>query len=298
MLISCSHGRIAMIQMSSLPPQQAGHAPPALLAQRRQAMADARASGIWRTTPASQEVVIGGIRALRLVPDAPARGTVVHFHGGAFRNGCPEQVGAYALALMQRCDVEVICPAYRLAPECPFPAGLSDAVAIVQALSEETAGPLIIAGDSAGGGLAASLVALCVDSGVPLSGLILHSAWLDLTVTSQSYEKNAATDPLFSRDAAQDAAGLYLQGQSPRNPYASPLLNSVAGFPPTFISLGRGEVLADDSRKFERALHLAGVRSELLAVDGMEHVAVTRSLALAGAEKTLAATCEFIATLV
>jgi acetyl esterase/lipase len=154
--------------------------------------------------------------------------------------------------------------------------------------------PLIVSGDSAGGGLAAGLAALAAGEGRTLAGLVVLSPWLDLTVTSPSYAENARTDPLFSRAAAEEAAEAYLQGVAPSHPLASPLLGSFAGFPPTLVSIGEGEVLADDGRRLHAALRAAGVETRLCAVPDMEHVAVTRSLALPGAAETFAAVASFI----
>jgi acetyl esterase/lipase len=283
---------------SRLPDERAGREAPPVIAELRRQMATAIEAGTWRTEPPPGEEMLGGVRVLRFAPPGARRGVVLHLHGGGFRLGCPEMIGPYAAALAARCGVEVVCPAYRLAPEHPFPAGLADARAVWRALSEHGEGPRIISGDSAGGGLAASLAALCAVEGPRAQGLVLLSAWLDLTVTSPTYRTNAATDPLFSEASAQEAAGLYLQGHSPRDPLASPLFAPAADFPPTLVSIGEGEVLADDGRRFHEALRAAGVTTRLHPVAGMEHVAVTRSLALPGAQETFAAVATFIDGLV
>jgi acetyl esterase/lipase len=142
--------------------------------------------------------------------------------------------------------------------------------------------------------LAAGLTRLCVADAQPPHGLVLLSPWLDLTITSQTYETNAETDPLFSAAAARQAAELYLQGLSPMHPLASPLFSPVTGFPSTLISIGQEEVLADDGRRLCSALRAAGVRVKFLSIAGMQHVAVTRNLALPGAAETFEAVMEFI----
>jgi len=277
-----------------VPAERPGRPAPAELAARREGMAGAIAGGHWRTDPAPAEVVLDGVRVLRFRPAGAARGVVLHLHGGGFRQGCPEMIGPYAAALAERCGVEVVCPAYRLAPEHPFPAGLNDAAKVYRALRREGAAPLIVSGDSAGGGLAAGLTALATSEGQAPAGLILLSPWLDLTVTAKSYQANAATDPLFSREAATAAAELYLQGHPPTDPLASPLFAPLAGFPPTLVNIGDGEVLADDGRALDQALQAAGVAAELQTVPGMDHVAVTRGLTLRGAPETFAAVAGFV----
>ena len=275
-----------------LPPERSGRSAPIDLTTRRQGLAAAVAAGYGRTDPPAEEVRLSDVRALRFRPEAASRGTVVHIHGGAFRMGCPEAVAPFAKALSERCGVTVVCPAYRLAPEHPFPAGIVDAHAVLEVLLQDDDGLVILSGDSAGGGIAAAAALLA--SKRPLAGLILLSAWLDLTVSSDSYVMNAERDPLFSPQAAQEAAELYLQGASPSHPLASPLRAGLTGFPPTFINVGDGEVLLDDSLKLEASLRAAGAPAELQVVAGMDHVAVTRDLAAPGAAETFAALATFV----
>jgi epsilon-lactone hydrolase len=274
-----------------LPPERPGHDAPADLIAKRAGLAAAVASGVWRTDPAAEVIEIGGIRCLRFVPTGTARGTVLHIHGGAFRIGCPEMIAPFAAALSARCGVEVICPAYRLAPKHPFPAGLRDCLSVMTALSERDNGLLIVSGDSAGGGIAATLASLTT---MKLVGLALLSPWLDLTVSSESYATNAASDPLFSAEAAREAAALYLQGQQAHDKLASPLLGPAIGFPPTFINVGAGEVLLDDARRFHEKLSGAGLTSQLEIVANMDHVAVTRDLTLPGAAQSFESLAAFI----
>ena len=277
--------------------ERSGYPAPQYLAEQRRAMAAAIASGLWRTDPPAQEVVLGGVRALRFDPPASPTATILHFHGGAFRTGAPETIAPFAAALAAQCMARVICPAYRLAPEHPYPAGLNDALAVMRSLQREAQHSLIVSGDSAGGGLAASLTSLAVAAGAPPDRLVLISPWLDLTLASNCYQDNAGSDLLFSRAAAQAAVELYLQGASPYDASASPLFADVSGFPPTLISVGAGEVLADDSRRFHAALISAGAVAVLCEIADMEHVAVTRGFALGGGAQTFAAIIAFVEAL-
>lgn len=282
--------------MIDVPPERPGRPLPADLADRRREMAETLASGIFRTDPAPREAPLGNRRALRLTPDQPPRGRVFHLHGGGFRNGIPEMEGPYGDRLMRACQVEVVLPEYRLASEHPFPAGLNDAwSALLAYQAEQPDLPLIVSGQSAGGGLAAGLAVLAAHHGLALAGLVLIAPWLDLTVTAPSYQRNRASDPLFSPEAAAMAAELYLQGGDPRHPLASPLFAPLAGLPPTLIAVGAGEVLYDDAVRFDERLRAAGVTSEILAVPGMEHVAVTRGADLPGSAETFTRIARFVA---
>ena len=277
-----------------LPGERRGKPAAQSIQARREGIAVALEAGLWRTDPAPDEVTLGGVRTLLFRPAEPARGAVLHMHGGAFRIGCPEQLGPFASALARQCQVTVVCPAYRLAPECPFPAGLRDGWAVLAAMVEAGAQPFILSGDSAGAALAAGLAALASTETISLAGLALLSPWLDLTVTNQTFETNALTDPLFSKEAARDAATLYLQGHVPNDPLASPLFGSVVGFPPTFISTGEGEVLVDDTKRFHQRLLEADVATTVSIIPEMEHVAVIRGRDLTGAEETFLKLTDFI----
>jgi acetyl esterase/lipase len=252
------------------------------------------AAGTWWTDPPPRELNFGNVRAIGFGSPELSKATIVHFHGGGFRQGCPEMTSHFAAALAKRCGVEVVCPAYRLAPEHPFPAALNDGMSFLRELRRAGRSNIWLSGDSAGGGLAASLTALCIAEQIPVAGLVLLSSWLDLTVTSDCYATTAASDPVFSRAAALEAAEQYLQGSAADNPLASPLFGELAGYPPTFVSVGSGEVLADDARRFCAALSAQGVEAELCAIDTMEHTAVERSLKLIGAADTLHAVASFI----
>jgi epsilon-lactone hydrolase len=269
-----------------LPAERKGREPPAELLAWRQLIAVGVETRAWRPMLASEQLGISGVEVIRFGASGAARGTVLHMHGGSFRLSSPDFVAPFAERLAATCGVEVICPRYRLAPENPFPAGLADVSAVYTALANRRAAPIVVSGDSAGGGLAASLTLLAVARGIAPRALMLLSAWLDLTVTNATYETNADTDLLFSRKSAKEAAELYLQGLAPEHPLASPVFASLDGFPPTLISVGSNEVLAGDSYRFRAALQAAGVPTVLSNLPDMEHVAVTRDFALTGAEET------------
>jgi len=192
-----------------------------------------------------------------------------------------------------------VLPAYRLAPENPFPSGLADAMTALLTMARECGAgqhrvPLIISGSAAGAGLAASLAVLAVQERIPIDGLVLLSPFLDLTLSGQSYHYNASSDPLFSLESAANAANLYLQGSDPAHPLASPLYAPLHGLPPTLISVGSGEVLADDARRFCAQLQGHGVPTALSEVPGMEHVAVVRSPHLHGSAETFGAVASMV----
>lgn len=285
--------------MSKLPfPERRGHPPDDALAAIRLAIDNARTSGALSTQPPSRETMISGVRCLSFTPSSAVRGTVIHFHGGGYRIGCPELSAQFARLLADTCAVEVVCPAYRLAPENPYPAGLNDGWAVWTALAQDAELPVILSGDSAGGGLAASLASCGHLERFRLDGLILLSPWLDLAVVNDSYGRNARSDSLFSREQAVEAAGLYLQDISADLPTVSPINASLAHIPATLISVGDGEVLLDDALRFHAALQRAGVAATLNCVRDMTHVAVTRGMAETGATESFDVVSRFVGQIV
>ncbi len=165
---------------------------------------------------------------------------------------------------------------YRVAPENPYPAALLDAVSAYRWLLEEgyPASRIVVAGDSAGGGLALALALYLKDQGEKLpAGIIAMSPWTDLTASGESYQTNYERDPLFgkTRDSLiynREYVGL----EDPRNPYISPAFGDFCGFPPMLIQAGSYEMLLSDSVTVARKAKDHGVKVRLHIYDGMFHV--------------------------
>jgi acetyl esterase/lipase len=249
----------------SLPPLRQGHAADPSLEARRE-----RAAGIAPAGAAPAEALIGGVRCLLIDPAGHADGTILYLHGGGYRLGSPVAYIAYARRLASVTARRIVLPFYRLAPEHPFPAALHDAVAVYRAL--ENSEGLVIAGDSAGGGLAAAVAIVAARAGARPEGAILISPMLDLTAMGDSYDRNAARDQLFSRQAVRDSAELYLQGHPAGDPLVSARNADMAAFPPMLLLVGGAEVLLDEAMDFARSLAVADRRFSLHVASGMGHV--------------------------
>lgn len=204
------------------------------------------------------ELAPGGVAAIEAAPASP-RGTLLYFHGGGYRLGEAGTWAGLASRIATAARVTVIVPDYRLAPEHPFPGALHDAMTVYHAVCAAETGPIFVGGDSAGGGLACSLVAtLSAASGVIPAGILLVSPWLDLTPDAPSFDRCAETDTTFSRTAAVAAARHYLQNQDPRHPLLTPLQSDLAHFPPSFIAASATEVLIDQALELASSLGRAG----------------------------------------
>ena len=200
---------------------------------------------------------------------------ILFLHGGGFIIGSPALYRHFTWRIASAARACVLVVDYRLAPEHPFPAALDDAVTAYRWLLADGAEPQRIAvmGDSAGGGLALSLLLRLRDQRIPLpAAAVALSPWTDLALTGLSLKANASADPLLSPEQAHRFVDYYLAGADPRSPYASPLYGELAGLPPTIIQVGSDEVLRDDAVRMAHRMRAAGCRIELEIWPRMPHV--------------------------
>jgi len=168
-----------------------------------------------------------------------------------------------------------LVPDYRLAPEHPFPAGLEDALACYRWLRSQgtPAGQIVLAGDSAGGGLLLSLLLTLRDAGEALpAAAVCMSPWTDLAGTGASVVSNTLSDVWFFGESLPIAARLYLGQTAPTHPIASPLYADLHGLPPLLIHASDNEVVRDDSVRFAWKAKEAGVPVDLKVWPGLPHV--------------------------
>jgi acetyl esterase/lipase len=242
---------------SNLPPlRESTYPTPVELTNRRNA-GRSLAGALVASEVAVREESLAGVPCVICDPPTPV-GAALHYHGGGYRLGSAVNSAAFASRLAQATGRTVISVEYRLAPENPFPAGLTDATAVYEEVLAESAPPFLI-GDSAGGGLAAALTVAAAQAGLPAPGaLILMSPWLDLSCQAETFVSRAATDQLFSLAAAQEAAAMYLQGHDPADPLVSPIRAELSGWPPALLMASTDEVLLQDSVTFAAVLALTG----------------------------------------
>ncbi len=211
-----------------------------------------------------------GMEVLELGPQHGTR--LLYLHGGGYVFGSHRTHKGLAGRLALRMGVGAVVPHYPLAPEAVFPAAPD---AVFQLYREMAAdGPVVLAGDSAGGGLALSLLAMiCADPEVPqpLATLAL-SPLTDLAMTGDSLRGNDATEAVLPPDGIAEAAKGYLDGADPEDPRASPLYARFPGAGPVYLWVGDGEVLLDDSRRMVAALTDQGVEAHLTVEPGLPHV--------------------------
>ena len=207
--------------------------------------------------------------------DARPDRAILYLHGGAYIGGSLTLHRGLVSRLAASSRVRVLSLAYRLAPEHPYPAALEDAMSAYQWLLTQgfDAHHLLIAGDSAGGGLAAALLVTLQDSHLPQpAGAAFLSPWTDLSDTKRSWERRAASDLLLTPSSLHSGAQHYLGAHSPQTPLASPVYADLHGLPPLFIQVGGDELLLDDIHAFARHAEAAGVTVQVEEWPGMFHV--------------------------
>ena len=273
--------------------------PPADIAEQRSRIDEAMAQIPLAEGTVSEPFVRSGVAGIECRPvdvadDAPI---VLYFHGGGFRIASALAYRSYGSHLAAVLGARVLLVEYRLAPEHKFPKAVDDCFAVWESLLAEgiDTGRIVIAGDSAGGGLAASVTMHALADGVLPAGVICCSPWVDLTITADTYDTNAESDKLFSRTSAEEAAPAYLGGADPMNPIASPLFGDWDGAPPLLILVGDAEVLLDDSRKLAEVAKAAGVDVTLSIYPEMPHIWTMSYPAFPEAVEGVTEMAEFVA---
>ena len=232
--------------------------------------------GEWVEALNSAAGAAGAVGAAGAHPGADADATpttVLYLHGGGFVGCSPASHRAITAALALQ-GLRLFVPDYRLAPEHPFPAAPDDALAVWRALVARCgADRLAVAGDSAGGTLALSLMLSLRDAGERLPGAaVLFSPATDLAGDSPSLHDNAQRDPMFAGVALAHLADAYLQGHPATDPRASPLHGDLQGLPPLMLHVGDDESLRDDSLRLADKARAAGVTVDLSRWPVVHHV--------------------------
>jgi len=215
-----------------------------------------------------------GIHGEKLSVGRPTQ-AVLYLHGGGYLAGVTRTYLTLCGKLARALKADVYLPAYRLAPEYPFPAAIDDAIACYTLMLKQfPANRITIMGDSAGGGLTLGTLLALRDKGMPLPKCgVVYSPYADVTQSMDSRTYNDKKDDMFTR--AMFTAGLELYATTDadrRSPYASPAFADYHGIPPLFITVSEDECLRDDAHMVAERARLAGVDVEFISRRGLVHV--------------------------
>jgi epsilon-lactone hydrolase len=196
-------------------------------------------------------VIAGGVPSLLLSPRPELAPTVLLLHGGGFVMGSSFGYRHLASALAAAGDASVLVPDYRLAPEHPFPAAVEDSVRAYLWMLDSgvPAERIVMAGDSAGGGLVLSVQTTLQRQGLPLpGGSMLLCPAVDLSY-EEEIELPAEPQPAISIAQLRSFAAAYLAGASPHDEVVNALRADLTGYPPMLIQAGTGDVLGKDAHR-------------------------------------------------
>ena len=203
-----------------------------------------------------------------------SRQVILFLHGGAFLAGSARAYQGMLSRLSYASGLEIAVPDYRLLQEAPFPAAYDDAMTAWQSLRQMGYGPgdILLAGDSAGGGLALALLGGLLAKGERPAGVVAFSPWCDLTLSGASISANQAKDVLIPTGRMKEVVEQYLAGADPADTRASPLFAEFPDPPPVLIQAGDVEVLLSDAERMAERLQAAGGSVRLTLWRDVPHV--------------------------
>ncbi len=249
----------------------------------------------YKSDVACEEFALDAFRCAMLTPcDVISEGIILYLHGGGYVAGGVSYAKGFGTTLAAKCGMRVLCAAYRLAPEHPFPAALDDALTAYGYLLSHGYAPseILLAGESAGGGLCYSLCQKLIEKGRTLpAGIIAISPWTDLTASGDSYRVNRRIDPSMTAERLKYYADCYAYGMQmgergivpntnpdpdedvrvKSDPHMSPLFGTLSKMPPSLVFVGEDEIMLDDSRLLHKGLTEGGAACELVVAEGMWH---------------------------
>jgi epsilon-lactone hydrolase len=224
----------------------------------------------------TETIKVGRISAEWVLPSSADHNRVLlYLHGGGYTVGSAQTHRALVAAIAKSAGVCGLTPEYRLAPEHPFPAALEDVTATYQWLLQTGHAPedIVVAGDSAGGGLCLALMQELRERGLPMpAGIALLAPWVDLHVDQPSVERLIDVNPtLYIRE--MKAWARHYAGDFPiEHPQISPLFADLTGLPPMLMQVSDMDALIDENLLLARRAQEAGVKLELQEWKGLIHV--------------------------
>ena len=207
-------------------------------------------------------------------PDVPTDRVILFLHGGAYCLCSINTHRSLAAQIAKAARTRILNVDYRLAPEHPYPAAVEDAVCAYQGLLDMGIAPgnIAVAGDSAGGGLALTLLLSLRDAGTPLPAAeVCISPWTDLSLSGESMTANAKKDVMLDYQTLEESARIYLEGAEARAPLVSPLFADLHDLPPLLIQVGADEILLSDAKGVAEKAREAGVDVTLDVWESMQH---------------------------
>lgn len=219
---------------------------------------------------------------------------LLFLHGGGYGLGSAAAYAGFVSHVAAAANSTAFVLDYPRVPEARLPVALDLAVETLTRLRRRYPS-VILAGDSAGGGLTLATAAAAVSGGTAdVTAVAVFSPWTDLSLSGASVADNAVGDPLLDPGYLRESAAGYLGAAGPDDPRASPLFGVPEGLPPILIQVGTDEILLDDSRRYAEAVSATGGQVRLEVWQGMHHVFQLNVEELASARNAVAAAGRFL----
>jgi acetyl esterase/lipase len=223
-----------------------------------------------------QPVEIGGVAGVEVtIQGTEAENVILYFHGGVYVIGSAAATVPLVGELARRTATKAITLEYRLAPEHPYPAAVEDARATYVGLLAAGIAPaqIVLAGESAGAGLAVALLLALRDAGVPLPSCgYLMSPYVDLTLSGETLATKREVDPLLTPDGLRARVPDYVGLADAADPLISPIFGDLRELPPLLIQVGSHEVLLSDALRLAARAAGSDVQVTLEVTPGVPHV--------------------------
>ncbi len=199
---------------------------------------------------------------------------VVYLHGGAYVYDMAPVQWRMLGKLMRLVEIELTAPLYPLAPEATCEEVLRWTHEVYRQVLERANGkPVVLMGDSAGGGLALALSQTLRDAAEPLpAAQVLISPWLDVTCSDPSQASLEAVDPLLALPGLRAAGTWYAGALSPHDPRVSPLFGNFDGLPPTLALTGTHDLLHLDVLRLGARMRISDSELTVIEAPRMLHV--------------------------
>jgi epsilon-lactone hydrolase len=221
-------------------------------------------------------VQIGGVDGIEVtIEGTAAENVILYFHGGVYVIGTAIASVPLVSEVVRRAGAKAITLDYRLAPENPYPAAVDDAKAAYEGLLAQgiDAGQIALAGESAGGGLAAATLLALREAGTPLpSGAFLMSPYADLTLSGETLADRQPLDAVLTSAGLRARVPDYVGSADAANPLISPIFGDLSGLPPLLIQVGSNEILLTDAVRLAARAALSDVEVTLEVIPGVPHV--------------------------
>lgn len=185
----------------------------------------------------------------------PAEAYILYFHGGGYVYPAVDVHWKFFAHIAEQYGIGFTVPMYPLAPEANAVEAIDFAMEVYRSFAPDHGGPFILAGDSAGGGLAAAVAHIARDQGLRLpAGIVLVCPWLDIAATDPAQPAIEPRDSILTLDGIREAGRLYADGLSVDDPRVSPIHGNWDGLPPILMFGGGDDILVTDARRLKAKL--------------------------------------------